>query len=749
MSKHSYGRYYRKLQTVFIIITLLVTLILSSVMGLFLIHISKKNDLNAISLARTVLEENAISSMDHISSTMTDIVSDPSIWEWADAYMEKDFYLRSVSVQKALKKYAAACSTRFWPYLLIPEAENDSDFSSASRVLSTEGSFSVSDFLKNTGLKAEDLNDIRDYFSEHLFPFVKPHYNQDGELQDLFYFIKGYQNTSDCIYMAWIPIQSLMTTAAPASYWITDSTSSLISSSSDQETQEKFHTLLDSLDPEQDINAFSSTYISRIRVPAMDWNIYCLYQQHSIRILHVVLFFLLILGMFLLLCMVFFSIARLLYRPIYQTLKPALMESTGMVDEFKLLDDNLNKLRSLNRSLLETQKKADILSVQQYYHALLTDPNGYLVRTDRAYFSDSEDFCVALLCFSSEADAFSDTVSFSQLENRKNSLLQSCIKRQDCTFVRLTLNTSALILKADTVEKAKELIADLMAGIPETGDLNDFREEQIILSPIGHGMECLYHCYQKALKVAEYLPRLPHEKLITYDQIASLDSSTYSYPLTTETRLIHRITGGQENALELFDEIIRENLVRRILPMEVLQNFIYSLIGTVIRVFQELKTTPEELLGHSLDYAHWYSHWADAVTITAIKHTLEEILVARTTLSKTEDELLLSRMLDYIHQNFQQNIMLNDLAEQFNISSKYCGILFKQLSENNFKDYLNRYRIEQSKKFIAENPALKTKDLSIMTGFNSSNTFIRVFGKYTGMTPQKYAETVMQNRETP
>lgn len=30
-----------------------------------------------------------------------------------------------------------------------------------------------------------------------------------------------------------------------------------------------------------------------------------------------------------------------------------------------------------------------------------------------------------------------------------------------------------------------------------------------------------------------------------------------------------------------------------------------------------------------------------------------------------------------------------------------------------------------------------------MTGFNSSNTFIRVFSKYTGMTPQKYAEHVI------
>lgn len=82
--------------------------------------------------------------------------------------------------------------------------------------------------------------------------------------------------------------------------------------------------------------------------------------------------------------------------------------------------------------------------------------------------------------------------------------------------------------------------------------------------------------------------------------------------------------------------------------------------------------------------------------------------------SQTQDELLLTQMLDYIHENFKDNIMLNDLADQFNISPKYCGILFKQLSDNNFKDYLNRYRIEQAKinsgKTFYENKGFKCYD---------------------------------------
>ena len=55
-------------------------------------------------------------------------------------------------------------------------------------------------------------------------------------------------------------------------------------------------------------------------------------------------------------------------------------------------------------------------------------------------------------------------------------------------------------------------------------------------------------------------------------------------------------------------------------------------------------------------------------------------------------------MRGYIYQNYSDDIMLNDLADHLNISPKYCGILFKQLSDNNFKDFLNRYRIKICKR---------------------------------------------------
>ena len=57
---------------------------------------------------------------------------------------------------------------------------------------------------------------------------------------------------------------------------------------------------------------------------------------------------------------------------------------------------------------------------------------------------------------------------------------------------------------------------------------------------------------------------------------------------------------------------------------------------------------------------------------------------------------------------------------------------------DNFKNYLNIYRLEKAKEFMEYNKDLKIKELAELVGYNSSNTFIRIFRKYEGVSPGKY-----------
>ena len=746
MYKHVHGRYQQKLNIIFIILSVFITLILSSVLGFFLSRQSEESYKNSISLSRTILEEKAETSLKNISNTMTDIVNDSLIKEWSTSYQKDNFYFLSSQVQRALTKYCSTSETRFQTYLLIDNTNTTNDEIAPSDVLSPKGSFSVSDFLKSKDLTPKDLSKIREYFSTHMFPYVLPHYNEKGQLDFLYYWIKGYQHPQTCIYMAEIPVNSIVNNTENQKFWIANDDGLFLPCTTDKETTKLLKTLQQYINPNKSIIKTSDYYIASSHLPSMNWSIYYLYDHNSLGILNIFFFLVFVVLIYILLSTLFFYIAKLLYQPIYETLKPTLKEENEHFDEFKILDENLNRLQTLNKNLLETQKTTDRLMVQQYYQNLLTDCNGYLAEIKKPYFSETANFCVGLLCLHPEQEDALDTALLGQLELYKNILFQECIKQKNCFMVKLSMYRCGLIIQADNLDQAKKLLNQIFSHSKGLNKTEKSWEEQIILSPVKKGLENINSSYRETLKIAEYLSMLPHDKIITYDSIASVDCTTYSYPLCTENKLISEVIDGQEKALDLFDELIRENLTKKRLSMEVLQNFVYTLIGTVNRIFQELKSSPEDFIGRPINYEYWYTHWGDSVTITAIKAVLSDVIAAKKQRSQTQDELLLTQMLDYIHENFKDNIMLNDLADQFNISPKYCGILFKQLSDNNFKDYLNRYRIEQAKKLIQERPSMKTKDLSVMTGFNSSNTFIRVFGKYTGTTPQKYAEQIMENK---
>ena len=67
MYRHAHGRYQQKLNIIFIILSVFITLILSSVLGFFLSRQSEESYKNSISLSRTILEEKAETSLKNIS----------------------------------------------------------------------------------------------------------------------------------------------------------------------------------------------------------------------------------------------------------------------------------------------------------------------------------------------------------------------------------------------------------------------------------------------------------------------------------------------------------------------------------------------------------------------------------------------------------------------------------------------------------------------------------------------------------
>ena len=121
-----------------------------------------------------------------------------------------------------------------------------------------------------------------------------------------------------------------------------------------------------------------------------------------------------------------------------------------------------------------------------------------------------------------------------------------------------------------------------------------------------------------------------------------------------------------------------------------------------------------------------------------IKAIFEEIIYYVNSVTKQAEQSFADELIEYIHDNYNKDISLTDIAEEFNYSTAYISTLFKEQLNENYKDCLNNYRVKMAKEFMRENKDLKIKDVAGMVGCNNVNTFIRMFKRYEGISPGKY-----------
>ncbi|MDY3249019.1 MAG: helix-turn-helix domain-containing protein, partial [Candidatus Choladocola sp.] len=91
----------------------------------------------------------------------------------------------------------------------------------------------------------------------------------------------------------------------------------------------------------------------------------------------------------------------------------------------------------------------------------------------------------------------------------------------------------------------------------------------------------------------------------------------------------------------------------------------------------------------------------------------------------------------YIQEHFSEDVSLDDVSREVNISPYYFSKIFKEESGENFIEYLTKVRMEKAKEMLA-NPDLSIKEVSAMSGYADPNYFSRLFKKQTDMTPREY-----------
>lgn len=98
---------------------------------------------------------------------------------------------------------------------------------------------------------------------------------------------------------------------------------------------------------------------------------------------------------------------------------------------------------------------------------------------------------------------------------------------------------------------------------------------------------------------------------------------------------------------------------------------------------------------------------------------------------------VVKRVLDYIHNNYQNNMTLQDLADHAHVSREHLCRVFREVSESSPIAYLNRYRIMQSA-YLLHSTRKSISEISSDCGFNNSSYFNKMFLRFMKCTPKEY-----------
>jgi len=121
---------------------------------------------------------------------------------------------------------------------------------------------------------------------------------------------------------------------------------------------------------------------------------------------------------------------------------------------------------------------------------------------------------------------------------------------------------------------------------------------------------------------------------------------------------------------------------------------------------------------------------------------------AETTIVKTRpDQSLMDAVNKYMIDKkpyLDSELTLSQLAKDLNMSRSQLSHVINDGIGDNFYNFINKYRVEQVKKFMTD-PAVKNYSLlgiALEAGFKSKSSFNLIFKRFTGLTPTEYKKNI-------
>ena len=218
-----------------------------------------------------------------------------------------------------------------------------------------------------------------------------------------------------------------------------------------------------------------------------------------------------------------------------------------------------------------------------------------------------------------------------------------------------------------------------------------------------------------------------------------LEGAAQTYPREKEKALIRAITDGdQKDAQRLLNELLGHIIFATGGNFLIMRARLLELMALLSRAAVDGGADLEHVL--SLNQAFLLEsddlHSADDL-IAWITNVIVSYSRLVFDIASIERKDVIYKAINYIKQNLDKKVTLQDTANHVGFSYTHFSKVFKDEMGVPFNVYLNKFRVERSKALLLSD-RLSIQDVCDAVGYTDQSYFVKVFKKYAGVTPGSY-----------
>ncbi|HHY81976.1 MAG TPA: response regulator [Clostridiales bacterium] len=250
----------------------------------------------------------------------------------------------------------------------------------------------------------------------------------------------------------------------------------------------------------------------------------------------------------------------------------------------------------------------------------------------------------------------------------------------------------------------------------------------------------VHSCYQEACDALKFKQYLGKNQTIYYSDIYKGSNRSASVNTSTmQNDIKYLIMTGDKKEIDSFVDGIFENV-----SFPVNDNYVQYVCISIIYYIQinliEINEKPNSIIDDIFTASDkFYKLNSLDDTKEWLKNLIYSVSSYLNCKDRRKNKKVIEVLKNYMHENFNKDITVSDIAEKAYLSPCYANYIFKKETGLTLIEYLTKIRIEEAQRLL-KGSLLKVYEIAEKVGYKSNSYFCSVFKEHCRMTPLEFRD---------